>query len=335
MSTILLAIKMGSSVTTIYRQGDGLVLREPSLIAASGSGKNREVLAIGYEAQHLQGRLDSDTAVVSPIVEGFINNSELASLMLRGFVRKVCPERLFKPSIRALICTPLGVTPEQQKTYQKVCYMAGIADVMFLPAIVCTGIGMGIDIENNYGKLVVNMGGGCTNIAVIASNTILSGITVSIGGTKINTAIEKYILDKYNLKIGPITAEKIKQDIASLFSTYSATTNVEGVSADTGARRTIAINSSEIYPIMDNYFGKICEAIQSVVNSCTPDIISDIYKEGGYFCGSQTTYPGVDRYLKDKLKMQIHVAEISKTDIWGAGKLLDDPVLLKKLLMAN
>lgn len=335
MASVLIAVKLGSSTTTIYRQGDGLVLREPSLIAARGTGKNREVLAVGYEAESLAGRTDDDIQVVSPIVEGTVNNAELATLMLRGFVHKVCPARLFRPSIRALVCLPIGATAAQQKDMQKICYQAGISDVMFLPAIVCTAIGLGLDIGSSFGKLVVNLGGGCTNIAVIANNNIINGITVSIGGTKLNTAIEKYILEKYNLIIGSGVAERIKQEVASLFPTYSATTSVDGVSADSRTTRSIAISSAEIYPIMDQYYSKICQAILSVVNSCSPDIISDIFKEGGYFCGSQTTYPGVDRYLKGKLNMQVHLSEISKTDIWGAGKLLDDPVMLKKLLTNN
>lgn len=335
MASVLLAIKLGSTMTTIYRQGDGLVLREPTLIATSGSGRGKDVVAIGYEAQSVHGRTDEDITVVSPIVEGSVQNADLAALMLRGFIRKVCPERLFRPSVRALICLPIGVTAEQEKVYQKVCYSAGLSDVKFLPAILCTAVGLGLDLESNYGKLVVNLGGGCTNIAVIANNTIINGIAVGIGGKRINSAIEKHILDKYNLVIGPETAERIKQEVASLFPTYSATTTVEGVVAGSMSTRSIAINSAEIYPIMDYFYSKIAEAILSVVNSCAPDIIGDIFKDGGYFCGSGSSFPGVERYLKGKLNFQVHLSEISKTDIWGAGKLLDEPVMLKKLMIKN
>lgn len=336
MSSIYLAIKLGSTTTTIYRQGDGLVLKEPSLIAISGSpNKSREIKAIGYEALNMRGRTASGISVVSPIAEGLVNNQELATAMLRGFVRKVCPDRLFKPSIRALLCVPLGISLADKKNFQKVCYSAGITDVTILPAVLCNAIGLNLDIENKYGKLIVNVGGGCTNIAVVAQNTIVQGVSLSIGGTKINTAIEQYIVENYNLQIGPAVSDKIKKEIASLIPSYTSTIDVEGVDVVTKEAKIITISSTEIYPIMDYYFGKICTAVETIVNSCSPDLVNDIYKDGAYFGGSQVEYPGLEKYLRTKLNMQVHISEISRTDVWGAGKLIDDPLMLKKLVLAN
>ncbi len=333
MASIFLAIKLGSTTTTIFRQGDGLVLKEPSLIAISGNMKNREVKAIGYEAQRLVGRSSSNTSIIAPIVHGVVNNVELATIMLRGFIRKVCPDKLLKPSIRALLCVPLGISLADKKVIQKVCYSAGISDVTIMPAILCSAIGQELNIEDKYGKLVVNIGGGCTNIAVVANNTIVNGISASIGGTKINTAIEQYVSDKYNLTISNSTAEKIKQDVASLFDSYSAVTDVDGIDNSTKENRTVAITSKEIYPIMEFYYLKICDAIETVINMCPPDIIHDIHKSGAYISGSQSSYPGIERFLKQHLNMPVHISDIGKTDIWGASKLLDDPLRLKKLLL--
>jgi len=336
MSSIYLAIKLGSTTTTIYRQGDGLVLKEPSLIAISGPAiKGKEVRAIGYEAKNLQGRHASGVNVVCPIIDGVINNADLATTMLRGFIRKVCPDRLFRPNIRALVCVPLGISLADKKTFQKVCYSAGITDVTIIPAILCNAIGLDVNIDNKFGKLFVNIGGGCTNIAVIAQNSIVQGVSVNIGGQKFNTAIEQYVLDKYNLMISSLTSERIKQDVASLIPSYSATVDIEGVDQTTKEAKLITITSAEIYPIMDYYFDKICQTIETVVSSCSPDIVNDVYKEGGYFGGSQVIFPGLEKYLANKLGMQIHISEIARTDIWGAGKLIDDPLLLKKLIIAN
>lgn len=333
MASIFLAIKLGSTTTTIFRQGDGLVLKEPSLIAVAGNMKNREIKAIGYEAQRLVGRSASNTAIVSPIVHGLVNNVELATSMLRGFVRKVCPDKLLKPNVRALLCVPLGISLADKKVFEKVCYSAGISDVTIMPAILCSAIGQDLDIEGKYGKLVVNIGGGCTNIAVIANNTIVNGVSIGVGGTKINTAIEQYVSQKYNIKISSSSSEKIKQDVASLFSSYTATTDIDGIDVSTKETRTIAISSQEIYPIMQHYYEKICQAIETVVNMCQPDIISDVYKSGAHLSGSQCTYPGLEKYFKKRLNMPIAISEVSKTDIWGASKLLDDPLWLKKLLL--
>lgn len=333
MSSILLAIKLGSTTTTIFRQGDGLVLREPSLIAISGSIKTREVKAIGYDAQQLVGRSATTTHVVSPISNGLVNNSELAGAMLRGFIRKVCPDKLFKPNIRAILCTPIGISLNEKKAFEKVCYSAGISDVTIMPAIICSAVGQNLDIEEKYGKLVVNIGGGCTNVAIIANNTILSGASISIGGTTICTAIEQYIAEKYNLKISSLNAKKIKDDIGSLFSTYSTTTDVTGINLTTKETQTIVITSQEIYPIMHQYFSKICDTIETLTNMCPPDIINDVYKSGINISGSQCSFPGLEKFFKQRLGMPAKISEISKTDIWGAGKLLDDPVLLKKILI--
>ncbi len=333
MSSILLAIKLGSTTTTIFRQGDGLVLREPSLIAISGSIKSREVKAIGYEAQQLVGRSSSTTHVIAPISHGQVNNSELAGAMLRGFIRKVCPDKIFKPNIRAILCTPIGISLNEKKAFEKVCYSAGISDVTIMPAILCSAIGQNLDIEEKYGKLVVNIGGGCTNIAVIANNTILSGASISVGGTKISTAIEQFVAEKYNLKISSQNAEKIKNDIGSLFATYSTSTDVNGIDLTSSENRTVVITSQEIYPIMQQYFGKICDAIETLTNMCQPDIITDVYKSGVHISGSQCALPGLEKFFKQRLGMPAKISEVSKTDIWGAGKLLDDPILLKKILI--
>ena len=333
MANVFLAIKLGSTTTTIFRQGDGLVLKEPSLIAVSGSMKNREIKAIGYEAARLVGRTTDNVNVVSPIANGLINNVELATAMLRGFIKKVCPEQLFKPNIKALICVPLGITLSDKKVIQKVCYSAGISDVTIIPAIICSAIGQDIDIENKYGKLIVNIGGGCTNIAVIANNTILQGISLSLGGSKINMAIEQYISEKYNIQISGSTAEKIKQEVSSLFENYSATSDIEGIDLSTKENQSLTIHSKEIFPIIKHYYGLITEAITTVINMCPPDIIGDVNKSGVYISGSQSTLPGLDKFFKKQLSIPAYVNETSKTDIWGASKLLDDPLLLKKILL--
>lgn len=202
-----------------------------------------------------------------------------------------------------------------------------------MPAILCSAIGQNLDIEEKYGKLVVNIGGGCTNVAIIANNTILNGASISIGGTKINTAIEQYIAEKYNLKISSQTAEKIKNDVGSLFATYSSSTDITGIDLLSMENRTIAVTSQEIYPIMQLHFNKICDTIETLTNMCPTDIISDIHKSGINISGSQCSFPGLEKFFKQRLSIPAKISEISKTDIWGAGKLLDDPILLKKILI--
>ena len=160
MNKQLIALKLGTTITTIFKQGEGLVLKEPSLIATVGHLKDREIKAIGSDAKHLQGRTSGNVNIISPINLGVISDSEMATEMLKGFLKRIFPRQLLKPNIKALVCVPLGITINEKKAFEKVCYNAGIADVTLIPAVVCSAIGEDIPISTAAGKLIVNIGGG-------------------------------------------------------------------------------------------------------------------------------------------------------------------------------
>lgn len=328
----LIAIKMGSTMTTIFKQGEGLVLKEPSMIAISGTIKSREIKAIGKEAKRLQGRIGNISSVVYPISNGVIVDSELATAMLKGFLRKIFPRRFFKPNIKAILCVPLGINLKEKKTFEKVCYNAGIADITIIPAIVCGAIGDEIPINTNTGKLLVNIGGGTTNIAVIAMNNIISGVNISIGGTTISKAIEQMIAEKFNLRVGEGVAEKVKDDVVSLLENDTASIDVQGINITTKETETKVICSPDVYQIATHYYGKIAEAISSVINTCPPDIINDIKREGMYLFGSNSQVSGIGKFLKSKLGINIMTFDHNRTDIIGAAKILDNPTQYQDLL---
>ena len=325
MSKQLIALKLGSTVTTIFKQGEGLVLKEPSLIAVSGHLKSREVRCIGKDAKRMQGRTSGAISVVSPINAGVITDSELATAMLKGFLKKIFPRTFFKPQIKALLCVPLGISVNEKKAFEKVCYNAGIADVTLIPAVICSAIGDEIPINTNTGKLIVNIGGGCTNIATMAMNSIITGINISVGGSNICTAIEKYLMERFNLYISDGTAERIKNEIASLLENNTETTEVQGVKADTRETEVVVISSKDIYPIVSHYYSKIADAILSVINACPPDIANDITIHGIYVFGGNSQISGLSKFFKNILKVNVNLSENAKTDIFGAAKLLDNP----------
>ena len=332
MSKQLIALKLGSTVTTIYKQGEGMVLKEPSLIASVGHLKSREIKAIGKDAKRMQGRTNGAISVISPINAGIITDSDMATEMLKGFLKRIFPRRFFKPNIKAILCVPLGISIAEKKAFEKVCYNAGIADVTLIPAIICSAIGDSIPINTTTGKLLVNIGGGCTNIAAMAESSIITGVNISVGGTNINSAIESYILEKYNLFIGEGTSEKVKLEVGSLLENNIATVEVQGVNAATKESETVVVSSEDIYPIIEHYYSKIAEAISSVISSCPPDIINDISRECIYIFGSPSDISGLTKFLKDKLKLAIHISENAKTDIYGAAKLLDNPTEYSEIL---
>lgn len=332
MSKQLIALKLGSTITTIFKQGEGLVLKEPSLIAVSGHLKSREIKAVGKEAKRMQGRTNGSISVVSPINAGVITDSELATAMLKSFLKKIFPRQFLKPHIKAILCVPLGISVAEKKIFEKVCYNAGIADVTLIPAIICSAIGDDIPINTSTGRLIVNIGGGCTNIAAIAMNNIITGINISIGGTSINSAIENLILEKYGLYISEGTSEKIKQDICSLLENNNATTEFQGVNIKTKESETVALSSKDIYPLATHYYSKIAQAIASVIAECPPDIANDISREGIHLYGGHAQVIGITKFLKNILNVKINLSETGKTDIFGAAKLLDNPTQYNEII---
>lgn len=321
----IIAVKLGSTTTTIYKQGEGLVLREPSLIAVAGSLKSREIKAIGNEAKRMQGRTSGAINVIAPINAGIITDSDLASAMLKGFLKRIFPRKLIKPNVKAILCVPLGISINEKKAYEKVCYNAGIADVTLIPAIICSAIGENLPINTSTGKLIVNIGGGCTNIAAMAMNNIITGVNISVGGSNINMAIEKYILERFNLYVSDGTGEKVKQEVASLLENNSSSTEIQGVNIETKESESAVITSKDTYPILAHYYSKIAEATASVIAACPPDIAADITREGIYVFGGHSQISGISKFLRDKLKINVNISETGKTDIVGAAKLLDNP----------
>jgi len=334
MASTLLALKLGSTTTTIYKDGEGLVLKEPSMIAVSGSVRSREIRAVGNEAKRLVGRTSDGLHVVSPISGGVVVDSDLAAAMLKRFLKQIEVRRgLFKDNIRAIVCVPLGINLIERKTLEKVCYEAGINDVILLPAIVCSAIGDNINVDTPTGKLLVNIGGGATNIAIMCNNQIMTGVSISLGGSNITVAIEKLIQEKFNLRIGEGTAEELKENICSLHADSSLSYDISGIDIETKESKTITVTSNDVHIILDHYYGKIVEAIGSCVQNCPPDIIKDIQTTGIYLFGGGSQISGVERYFREKTGLPVHISENAKTDIFGAGKLLNDPSALRDLLL--
>lgn len=330
--TQLIALKLGSTVTTIYKQGEGLVLKEPSYVAVSGSLKSREIKAVGKEAKRMMGRTSGGVSVIAPINNGVITDTDLASTMLKIYLKRIFPRHFLKPHIKAVLCTPLGLSVSEKKNFEKVCYNAGIADVTMIPAIICSAIGDDIPVDTSTGKLLVTIGGGTSNIAVIANNSIVSGINISVGGTSINTAIENMIVEKFNSNIGDGTAEKIKGETLSLLENDTSSIEVQAVNISTHESQNILVSAKDVYPIATHYYGKIAEAIASVITTCPPDIVSDIKREGVYVYGSHSQISGLEKFFKAKLGLKINVSETFKTDIHGAAKLLDNPAELHEII---
>lgn len=327
-----IALKMGSSHTSIYRQGDGIVLYEPSLVAYSGIGKNKNIKAIGSKAKRISGRSAEDTITISPIFEGIISDSELASVMLKSFISRIFPKRFVKPRIKAICCIPLGTTLEERKIFERVCYNSQIQEVSLIPSVLCAGVGYNLPISSPSGTLVVNIGGGSTDIAVISLSSIVVGVNIGIGGEHLDVAVQRYVLDKFNLIISKSSAEVIKTEVGSLYSNDSSSTEVVGIDNETKLSRTDVVTSTDVYAAVEHFYGRIADAIQGVINTCSPDIVADINNNGMYLLGGGAAITGAEQYFRRKLNIKVTLEDYTNAiDVIGAGKLLSDPKLQRQL----
>lgn len=335
MSTHYIGLKLGSTTTCIYKAGNGIVLKEPSLIAMPTNLKIKDIKAIGSDAKKLIGRTSEHITVYSPISNGAISYADLAVFMLKGFLKKIFPTKGFGQNIKAIVCIPLGLTPEEKKMFEIVCFKSGIAEVFLVPDILCYAIGGGIDIQSETAKLAVSIGGDSTNIAIISNSSIIKGLNISIGGSLINAAIEKFIEEKYNLSISLEQAENIKLEVCSLLENYNATIEITGLNKESQVYEQVLISSSELYPIVKLYYSKIAKTINSLVQSSDPETISDILGNGIYFYGNASNIIGLENFMAAETTFKINMSNVEKSNILGTGELINQPQLLKKILRNN
>ena len=325
-----IAIKLGSSNTSILKQGEGIVLLEPSLVAFTGVGKDKVVKAVGNKAKRMLGRTDGRTQVVSPIKAGKIVDAKLAEVMLNHFLEKVLGRGIVKPKIRAIVCVPLSYSVQDRKLLEEVCYNCGINDVSIVPAIMCGALGYGLPVEEPKGMCLVNIGGGSTDVAVISMNSIIAGVNIGVGGITIDKGIEETLLEKYKLQIGSGVADKLKEDVASLYKNDSSTAEVGGIDIETKMAKDEIITSKDLYDKIDILYSAIIDAIKTVLNNCPPNVVEDVCNSGICLMGGASLVTGVEQYFKKALGISIRIEDYtSAIDVLGAGKLLKDNYLLK------
>lgn len=335
MSTSYLGIKLGSTTTYIYKPGNGIVLREASLVAMTSNFKFKDVKAIGNDARKMIGKTGADTKIYSPILNGIVEYEEYAVNMLKGFLKKIYPIKKLGHNIKAVLCTPLGLTPAEKKSLEIVCFKSGIADVFLVPDIICYALGNGIDIKSETTQLIVNIGGDTTNIATISNYSIVKGYNFAIGGELINIAIAKYIEETYNLLVSIEQVDRLKLEICSLFENYSASMEIVGINKITQTKEKALITATELYPIVNYYYSKIADAINSIIQESDPAVVEDISKNGIYFYGGATKLVGLERFMSERTKFKINLSNISKSNIVGTGELIKYPQLLKRILKYN
>ncbi len=316
-----IGIDLGTASVIVYVKNKGIVLTEPSVVAIEkNSGK---VLAVGSEAQMMLGRTPGSIIAIRPLRDGVISDYEMTEKMLKFFLRKVCGFMLIKP--RIIVCVPSGITEVEERAVIDAANQAGARKTYLIEEPIAAAIGAGIDIAKANGNMVVDVGGGTTDIAVISLSGIVASSSIKVAGDKFDEVIVKYCRRKYNVLIGERTAEKIKMDIGCVYPMEeSVTAEVKGRCLMTGLPKVISLNSEEILEAFDEPATSIIEAIHSVLERTPPELVGDISANGIIMTGGGSLIRGFDQLVQSKTGIRTVVADdpiacVAK----GTGKALD------------
>ncbi len=328
-----LAIDLGTANTLIYVKGKGIVASEPSVVAVQNDGRGgKRVLAVGKEAKQMLGRTPGSIVAIRPMKDGVIADFEVTEAMLRYFIRKVHNRRtLVKP--RIIICVPFGITEVEKRAVRESAESAGAREVYLIEEPMAASIGAGLPITEPSGNMIVDIGGGTTEVAVISLAGIVYSKSVRIGGDKMDEAIVQYMKRTYNLLIGERTAEIIKITLGSAYpSEDKQTMEVKGRDLVAGIPKTITISDDEIREALAEPINAIVEAVKIALERTPPELAADIVDKGIVLAGGGALLRNLDVLLREETGLPVIVAEDPLSCVvLGSGKALDELDLLKRV----
>ena len=315
-----IGIDLGTASVLVYVKDKGIVLREPSVVSIDkNTGK---LLKVGTEAQQMLGRTPGNIIAIRPLREGVISDYDMTERMLREFIRKVSPIRLFKP--RVVICVPSGITEVEERAVIDAGIQAGARRVYLIEEPLAAAIGAGIDIQKPDGHMVVDIGGGTADIAVISLSGIVESASIKVAGDAFSEAVVKYIRKKHNVLIGDRTAEELKINIGCVFPRpEEVSMEIKGRCLMTGLPRVFSVTSSEMIEAFEEPSTRVLEAIHSVLERTPPELVADISTNGIVMTGGGSLVWGFDKLVESHTGIETHVADdaISCVAI-GTGKSL-------------
>lgn len=328
-----LAIDLGTATTLIYVKGKGIVSCEPSVVAVQRDGRGqRRVLAVGREAKEMLGRTPHNIEAIRPLRDGVIADFEITEAMLRHFIQRASERRtLVKP--RIIICVPFGITEVEKRAVKESAESAGAREVYLIEEPMAAAIGAGLPITEPSGNMVVDIGGGTTEVAVISLSGIVYSQSVRVGGDKMDDAIVAYLKRKYNLAIGEQTAERIKITIGTAYGDDEPTCmEVKGRDLVAGIPKTVVVNSDEIREAMAEPINAIDDAVLVALERTPPELAADIVDKGVVLTGGGALLKNIDILLREQTGLPVMVCDdpISAVAI-GSGKALDHLDLLKEV----
>lgn len=331
-----LAIDLGTANTLVVTKDRGIVINEPSVVAVHRNSRGQtKVLAVGKEAKDMLGRTPGSITAIRPMRDGVIADFEVTQVMLRHFIKKATAEHsLFRP--RIIICIPYGITQVEKRAVKESAQMAGAREVFLIEEPMAAAIGAGLPIMEPSGNMIVDIGGGTTEVAVISLGGIVFSKSVRVAGDKFDEAILSYIRRKYSLLIGERTAEQIKIAIGNAYPFEEEKVyEVKGRDLITGAPKTIEINSEEIRDALSEPVSAVADAIKLALERTPPELAADIVDNGIILAGGGSLLSNLDILIKEKTGLPVALAEDPLTCVVrGSGKVLQDIDLLRQVTIS-
>ena len=317
-----IGIDLGTATVIAYVKGKGIVLREPSVVAVDNN--TGEVLAVGKEARRMLGRTPGNIVATRPLRDGVISNYTVTEKMLKYFINKICGKFVFSP--RIMICIPSQVTEVEKKAVIDAASQAGARKVFLIEEPIAAVIGAGIDISKPCGNMVVDIGGGTTDIAVISLGGSVVSESLKVAGDKFDEAIVKYIKKKHNIMIGERTAEDLKINIGCVYPKIQDTEmEIRGRDLVTGLPKNVTIYSSEMLEALMEPAMMIVDSVHSVLEKTPPELAADISDRGIYMTGGGCLIDGLDKLLQSKTGINVMIAQEAISCVaLGTGKALDN-----------
>lgn len=317
-----IGIDLGTATVIVYVKGKGIVLREPSVVAVNNI--TGEVLAVGHEARRMLGRTPGNIIATRPLRDGVISDYTVTEKMLKYFIGKIRGRFLFAP--RIMICIPSQVTEVEKKAVIDAASNAGARRVYLIEEPIAAAIGAGLDISKPSGNMIVDIGGGTTDIAVISLGGAVVSTSIKVAGDKFDEAIVKYIKKRHNVMIGERTAEELKLNIGCVYPKFQdMEMDVRGRDLITGLPKTITVYSSEMLEALEEPALMIIDAVHSVLEKTPPELASDISDKGIYMTGGGCLIDGLDKLIQEKTGINVMIAEDSISCVAiGTGKALDN-----------
>ena len=328
------AMDLGTANTLVFVKGRGIVLNEPSVVAVERS--TGRVVAVGSEAKLMLGRTPDEINAVRPLKDGVIADFELTEALLREFVHRVHKHK-FNVRPRMVITVPSGITAVEKRAVHDSAERAGARDVKLVPEPIAAAIGVGLPVDTPTGNMVVDIGGGTTEIAVIALNGIVTKTSIRVGGDEMDEAIMNYAKKAYNMLIGEQTAERIKIEIGSAFPLpEEMDMEIKGRDLVRGIPRTLRVSSVEIREALQEPVGSIVNALRESLERTPPELAADIVDRGIFMTGGGALLRGLDLLMREVTNLNIRVAQDPLTCVvLGAGKILENIGDYEKVLLSG